>query len=251
MTIWPDLSQRSDEAELMDSPQCDPHRLTRTLQQFRWINRWLTPCHRLIRQQFLSVMARDRNRVWSLVDVGAGGCDLLIWIAQWCASAGIEVKLTCLDYDPRVVEFAQHRCRAWPNIDVIQRDAIDLIDRDASWDFVFANHVLHHLSTDAVVSVVKSADAVAREALVLCDIHRTRGTCLAYSLLWPMRFTNSFCWHDGRLSIRKSFTVQEYRELLWAADLADKASVHRCFPGHLALIRSGCSRSASSSKASC
>ena len=142
MSWWPDLSQRSCDTELMDSLDSDRVQLVNTLKQFRAINRWLTPCHRLIKQHFLTPMKAEPNRVWSLLDLGAGGGDLPIWLIQRCEEQSIRIEITCMDYDPRVVEFLRAKCRDYPNISIMQADAIELASTGRTWDFVFANHFL-------------------------------------------------------------------------------------------------------------
>jgi SAM-dependent methyltransferase len=236
MNWWPDLSKRSDDTELMDSFDGDQVQLVNTLRQFRAINRWLTPCHRLINHHFLSVMKTEPNRRWTFLDLGAGGGDLPIWLVQRCNSLGIEIEITCVDYDPRVIDFLRQRCRRFPNISLLQLDAVELISTEQTWDFAFANHFLHHLPDDVLVTILRAIDHVTSRKYVLSDLVRSRLSYLAYSALLPLRMTNSFAWHDGRISIRKAFTVDDGNAFILAAGLNTKATVTRFFPGHLAIV---------------
>jgi len=223
----------------MDSLDSDQERLFKTLQQFRLINRLLTPCHRLITRHFLSPMRSEPERTWTLLDIGSGGGDLVLWITRRCQALGLKIQVTCMDHDPRVIEFLQRRCDAVPNIDVVHADATDLHHLSSSrWDFVFANHFLHHLCDEELVPLLAAIDQAARVRYVLSDLCRSRFSYLAYSSLLPLRWTNSFAWHDGRISIRKAFTLRDGKTFLRAAGLREKASVQRFFPGHLAIIGS-------------
>ena len=236
VTWWPDLSKRTCEMELMDSLQSDGNQLVNTLKQFRAINRWLTPCHRLINHHFLSLMKADPKRGWTLLDLGAGGGDLPIWLVRRCDALGIKIEITCVDYDPRVVEFLEHRCRPFRNILIVQANAMELTGDDQRWDFVFANHFLHHLSDEDLITILKAVDQVATTKYVLSDLVRSRLSYLAYSAMLPLRLANSFAWHDGRVSIRKAFTIADGNEFITAAGLNGKAKVKRFFPGHLAIM---------------
>lgn len=235
-TWWPDLSHRSCDTELMDSLESDETQLINTLKQFRTINRWLTPCHRLIKRHFLAPMQAEPKRQWSLLDLGAGGGDLPIWLAKHCRKSGIKIEITCMDYDPRVVEFLKQRCSEFANIDIVQADALQLSSIGRKWDFVFANHFLHHLSDDDLITIVSAVNDVAANKYVLSDLLRSRLSYMVYSALLPLRMTNSFAWHDGRISIRKAFTLKDGQNLITSARVDKNASVRSFFPGHLAIV---------------
>lgn len=236
MRLWPDLSKRAHEAEIMDSLDSDPVGLANTLEQFRAINRWLTPCQRLLRRYFLDAMKQDRQRAWTLLDVGSGGGDLAIWLVGRCRKLGISIDITGVDHDPRVVAFATRKCSAFSNITIRDADARELRSSGETWDFVFCNHFLHHLADDDIVDMLATIHEVASTRFVLSDIYRSHVTYLAYSMLFPLRMTNSFAWHDGRLSIRKGFTIADCRTFVEAAGIADTTSIHRLLPGHLAIV---------------
>ena len=232
MSYLPDLSDRSSELELMDAPDSCPQQLCRTLEHFDTINRWLTPCRRLLKHYFLAQMALDRSRNWSLLDLGAGGCDLAIWFTQLCQQRSITLKVTCLDNDPRVVNFAETRCGGLPNIEIVKSDALAL-GADRQWDFVFANHFLHHLRNDEILTVLERVAEIARYRFVLSDIRRTYSNYFGYTALAAIWFRDGFAYYDGRLSIRKGFTLAECARLIEAAGLSGRAEVKRWFPAHL------------------
>ncbi len=238
MSIWPDLSQRSDEPEIMDALDSDRQQYFHTLENLRIINRLLTPCRRLMKRCFLSKMRRQPARKWRLLDIGAGGCDLPVWFVGKCQQLNLDIQFTCLDYDPRAIEYAQENCRDQANIDIIQADALELQGLDRQWDFIFANHFLHHLTNEQIVRLLKSVHEVCMEQFVLSDIHRCWTNYIGYTT-FAMLFMrkDSFSFYDGRLSIRKGFRKPEFNELIRDAGLASEATVWRTFPGHLAIVR--------------
>lgn len=238
MPLWPDLSQRSDEPEIMDAFDSDRQQYVRTLENLQTINRILTPCRRLMKRCFLPAMRRQPARKWRLLDIGAGGCDLPIWFVEKCQRLNIDIQFTCLDYDPRAIEFAEERCRDQPNIEIIQADALKLQELDRQWDFIFANLFLHHLTNEQIVRLLKSIHQVCTEQYVLSDIHRCWTNYIGYTtfaLLFLRK--DSFSFYDGRLSIRKGFRRREFEQLIDKAGLARDATVWRTVPGHLAIVR--------------
>lgn len=236
MNRFAQLTERSTDREWMDLHESDSHQLINTLKVFPWINRLLTPCHRLLRRYVLREMSLRPNRSWSLLDLGAGGCDLARWLTARSRNLGIELQVTCIDHDPRVVEYARGRCAGYNNIEIRNQNAATLGKTEERWDFVFSNHFLHHLPDDEVVGVLAAVAKVARCRAVMSDIHRTRLNYWAYSSLLPLRLTNSFAWHDGRTSIRKAFTVRDCELFLAKAGVASSSRVQVLQPGHLAVI---------------
>lgn len=236
MTLLPDLTQRCTEQELMDSPDCDPAQLIETFHQLAVINRWLTPCSGLFKRHFLPRMLADKDRRWSLLDLGAGGGDFAKSIYRACQKRGIDIEITCLDYDPRAIEFARRNCQQYDNIEFKQGNALELSAMDRKWDFVFANHFLHHLSDEQLIETVRQTSKVCSNLFVFSDLCRSYPVYLGYTVVAAAWFRNSFCFHDGRLSIRKGFRRRELRLFLEQAQVETEAKVHWHFPSHFSIV---------------
>ena len=91
-------------------------------------------------------MLREPEREWRLVDLGAGACDITVWMVRQAEKLGLRLKVTALERDPRVIAYAQAKHREVDGLTVAAGDALD----PHSWepvDYVFANHFLHHLLT--------------------------------------------------------------------------------------------------------
>lgn len=114
-------------------------------------------------------------------------------------------------WDPRL-SFTRLDLRADPlgRVQVLG-DALRLPFRDGSFDYVTTSLFLHHLSDEALAGALREFDRVARRGLVMNDLlRRTR------LYLWTKLFTlfaNSIVRHDGPLSVRKAFTVEELQRL--------------------------------------
>ena len=236
MGRWPDLTHRADDPERMDDPHSSEEQLRKTLLQFQRINRFLTPSRSLLRRYVLKSMRTDPERAWTLLDVGAGGGDTARWLIDQCTHSKIRVRVTCVDHDPRVIAFAREQCQDYPAVEVIQEDATNLPGWNRQWDFVFSNHVLHHLATDRLPAALEVIDQVCARRFVLSDIHRSMANYVGYSLLASVWLRDSFAYYDGRLSIRKGFTAGELRGLVERAAMTAHTTVRASIPGHLAII---------------
>ncbi len=233
-----DLSRRATNVELMDCPDSSISLLHNTLRQFRWINRLLTPCHRLLRRHLLRRMRADRHRAWTMLDIGSGGCDLPIWLIDRCREERISLTITCIDHDIRVVEYARQRLVNYPEIVLRHGDALTLAETPpGSWDFIFSNHFLHHLTTPEVIRCLREVVRASREQCIMSDLVRSRLSYSLYTVSAKLLLRNSFAFDDGRLSIRRSLTKREARGLLADDPELKSLRVETIFPGHLVFLR--------------
>jgi SAM-dependent methyltransferase len=213
----------------MDLPDSDPRRLERTLAQMAWINRFLSGARGLLERTILQDIRR-RPGSCTLLDVGSGGADLALWLVRREPS----LKVTCLDHDPRAADFARRRCAGVERIEVRLGSASEL-DRLGSFDYVFANHFLHHQEDECLAPIVAAMMAHARRLLVITDLLRSRSSFFWYSLLAGAFLHGSFAFADGRLSIRRGFLPEELAARL-DGTARGRLEVRRAPPGRVVLI---------------
>jgi len=227
----PDFTQRARDAERMDDPDCDEALLFRTLGQFASINRWFSHVRPLLRQTVVRDMRRQPDRIWHLVDLGAGACDIPVWLLGESERLGLKLSVTAIDADPRAVEYAQVLHAKVPGLRIVQGDARDL-RYFAPFDFLFGNHFLHHLDDETLAKVLSEGIRLTGQRMVFSDLRRSRFSYAAFSVVARL-YRNSFAREDGLLSIRKGFRVGELRALVAAAAAPATASVYRAMPGRV------------------
>jgi SAM-dependent methyltransferase len=211
--FFPNLSERHYEEELMDSPKADPKKLYRTIKQFDVINRLFSAGVRLFRRHLLPQMLKDKSRVWTLLDFGSGGGDIDRALIRLSRRLGLKLRITALDVDPRVLPWARQLCRKYPEITPVHGSVFDLPEGE-SWDFVMSNHTLHHFDWDNVIAAVFEALERARVGILLNDLARSSWGYLGYTIFTGLFLHRSLAFHDGRLSIRRGFTLREFQEIL-------------------------------------
>jgi len=214
----------------MDLPDSDPARLEATLRQLSWSNRLLTGARRLLERTVLADIRR-RPGPCTLLDVGAGGADLALWLARRAPS----LRITCLDHDPRAAAFAQKRCAGVQRIRVRLGSAAELAGL-GRFDYVFANHFLHHLPDEEVGPTVAAMLASSRRLLVITDLLRSPASYFWYALFAGVFLHGSFAAYDGLLSIRRGFLPEELSALLASAAPAGRLEVRREAPGRVVVI---------------
>jgi 2-polyprenyl-3-methyl-5-hydroxy-6-metoxy-1,4-benzoquinol methylase len=172
---------------------------------------------------------------YEFLDLGAGGCDIAIWLLKRCRHLGLDVCITCLDYDSRIVKYARRKCRAYREIRVIEAAALEL-EKLGPYDYVFANHLLHHLPSEQWRVLIDAVARQTRNVFLLNDIRRSRWAYAGYALFAGMFMHNSFAFVDGLLSIRKGISVHEMREAVSACDHKKNITIGTVLPARVFVL---------------
>jgi 2-polyprenyl-3-methyl-5-hydroxy-6-metoxy-1,4-benzoquinol methylase len=156
----------------------------------------------------------------SILDVGCGGGLFTLRLASLYPQA----QIVGIDISRDAIAFAQERLKEHspplPNVQFIIPESPQL-DETTSFDVVMSTLVCHHLSDEQVVSFFKQACRVAKQAVIINDLHRHFLASIGFAAAVPLFFRNRMIWHDGLLSIRRSFTRQEWKNLLKAAAIEE------------------------------
>jgi len=106
------------------------------------------------------------------------------------------------------------------------------------FDFVFSNHLLHHLAWDDIGIFLDSIIARTRLAFVMNDLKRSKWAYLGFTIFSWFLPPGSFHHYDGRLSIRRGFLPEELRDFL-RGNFPDRAiQVVETFPSRVVLVYS-------------
>ncbi|MAL18484.1 MAG: hypothetical protein CL670_03420 [Balneola sp.] len=222
------LSQRQpDLVEQMDRENCNRILLKNTYEQFPLINTLLSKWKKVYKKELLPEMSE--NRIYSLLDIGFGGGDIPIKLAQWAKKDGIQLNITAIDTDIRAFNFVRE---IYPEglVNWKHCSSTDLVLNKEKYDFVISNHVLHHLSENQIPTLLKESRKLATKKIIFSDIERSAIGYGLFKVITPFIFKSSFITEDGLTSIKKSFT---YRELLKRAPQGWK--VKQMFPFRLLL----------------
>jgi len=227
--------KRIDIPELMDDPDSDPEKLIRTVRQFRLINLLLSRSRRLIKKYILPQMIPGRKEAYRFLDVGAGGCDIAIWFLSICKKRGISVKITCLDYDPRIIAYAEECTRDIPEIEVLGKSVFDL-DDEKSFDFTFSNHFLHHFPNKQIVDILNILNRNTDKVVLMNDLLRSKRSYMAYRIFALLFLHNSFAAYDGSVSILRGFSIEDMTHILSQSNPSDPNEMVTLFPGRVIVL---------------
>jgi 2-polyprenyl-3-methyl-5-hydroxy-6-metoxy-1,4-benzoquinol methylase len=200
--------------EFMDRPDCDPTRLTRTYRAFGVVNLLLGRWGALVRQHFVPLLeahaASGSSEPFRILDVGAGGGDVLRRIRTLTQQAGVPIELVGVDPDPRAVVVAKALTPSHPTpIRWVNASAESLLAAGERFHLVISNHVLHHLLDPEIVPFLRTLEALALHRVVVTDIERSQLGYVAFGIASRLLFPGTLIHADGLLSIRRSFRAAE------------------------------------------
>jgi 2-polyprenyl-3-methyl-5-hydroxy-6-metoxy-1,4-benzoquinol methylase len=212
------LRHRSEQAEWMDAPGAEG--FDAALHGLARINRMSLAARPVL--AFLERVAERHPGPLSILDVGAGGGDMLALIADWAARRGVPVQLTGLDRSPAAAIHAAERGvpARWITA--------DLFDHADAHDVVLCSLFAHHLPDAELVRFLRWMEARARLGWLISDLHRH---WLPWGFVWAaVRLLRMppMVVHDSTISIARGFTRGDWRRLLDQAGVA--AEIGWAFP---------------------
>jgi SAM-dependent methyltransferase len=216
------LPRAEHAPELLDEAVHDPHELTQSLGQVATVNKWLGGTGALLR--YLAPFL-ETERPTRILDIGTGSADLPRAVTRWSRRQNRRVEITATDVHPQMRAIATAACASFAEIRVETADALALPFADRSFDVVTLSLTLHHFDGEQQLRVLREAARVARLAIIVNELRRSRINYLGARLLAATVWRgNRLTRHDGPLSVLRAFTPAELLALVQSVGL--NASVH-------------------------
>jgi hypothetical protein len=156
------------------------------------------------------------GEAFTLLDVGAASGDSARLIQSWYPAA----RVISLDYNFTNLEAA-------PRPKVIA-NAFALPFPPASFDFVASSLFLHHFTNEQVIELLGAFYKTARRACLMIDLERHIIPYVFLPITKPIFGWNKITIHDGKISVRAAFHLEELQRLSQSAGLAHtEFHVHR------------------------
>ncbi|MFN2483809.1 MAG: methyltransferase domain-containing protein [Candidatus Limnocylindria bacterium] len=219
-TLWDTVRElrgrRTDERELLDAETLDPRELRANLRELARLNR--LPGGVWASIHGIESLTGDGGQV-SVLDVGTGGGDMPIAFVRHARARGRRWIVVAAEPRPEILELARRRVRSEPAITVEPADARQLPFADRSFDVAHASLLLHHLDRGRAIEALSEMARVAREGVVINDLQRGP-LHYAVTAAVVLGLTQSrYSRHDGLVSARRAYTLDERHDLIEAAGL--------------------------------
>ena len=195
--------------------------LAATLADVDRLNTWFGGYALTLRRIRRLAAAVPRERALRVVDVGGGSAAFAVRLVRWGRRTGRAVRVVVVERDRTTLALARQVAAAYPEVLLIQGDAVALPCRERAADIVTSSLTLHHLEPEQAVAGLREMAAAAAIAVVVNDLLRRR---LSLGLVWlatRLCRCHPISRHDGPLSVRRSYSRAELRAL------AEKAGARR------------------------
>lgn len=214
MPMGTKFATRSYEAELMDDLESSGEIIDQTLRELNTINHWLGGDHVTINGLKKIFPHGEEHGEIHILDIGCGGGDMLKKICHWARREELPIRLTGIDANPNIVEYARENTRDYPEISY---EAMNIFSPEFSTidcDVVTATLFTHHFTRDELVRLFRGIREQARVGMVINDLHRH---WFAYhSIKWLTRWfsRSEMVRNDAAVSVLRSFRRKELHELM-------------------------------------
>lgn len=207
------FKERARGSEFLDRPDADPRLVEEGYRFMKVVNR-IGGGIRVVRRFLAEELSTSANTgPATVLDIGAGDCDIALALAGWADRRGYKVQFTCLDHDPKAIELARNRiarCRC-PCVQAVQADVFTYQPNEV-FDYAMGSMTFHHFTDEEIDRLVEHLRGFVRKALLINDLHRCLANYVACLLLaLPV---DRQIRHDGLLSIQRGFKPDELARLL-------------------------------------
>lgn len=213
------LKHRIDAPELMDTTDLPAPALQQTLRFLEFANTHFGGTQIILK--YLQRWSRHwpYSKTIRILDVGTGNADIPRAIVRWARYHGLHVHVTAIDLIQDIVQIARERSLGFgKDIDIRQANFFELLPKKERFDYVVASLLLHHVAPDETVRVLKEFDQLALRGIIISDLLRSQKSYWAVTVASYL-FGNAIVRHDGPLSVRRAFQLQELESMAHKAGL--------------------------------
>ena len=214
----PNLSYRSNEKELIDDLELDNDALRQNLEELAVINKYLggnqVTVSGISRLILNSHLLPTQNSQLTIADLGCGGGDMLMVMADWAEKKGINAQFIGIDANDFMIDFGTKRTAQYPNISYLHQDIYAEEFKEKSFDIVTMTLFCHHFSDESLITIFKQLKKQTRIGIVINDIHRH--WFAYYSIAWITKlFLKSYLVkNDAKLSVWRAFVREDLEKII-------------------------------------
>jgi ubiquinone/menaquinone biosynthesis C-methylase UbiE len=195
--------RRSVTPEILDSPDCPPAEVEKSLRDLSRINRWFGGVA-TTRKMIERVATATGRKHFTVLEVAAGHGEVPRLASQQLARKGITLDVTYLDRAPLHLLPGNHS---------VVSDALALPFADNAFDLVSSSLFAHHLEPPELARFASEALRVSRYAVLINDLIRhPLHLVLVYAGFPLMRSYVSRA--DGVASVRRAYLPEEMRQIV-------------------------------------
>jgi 2-polyprenyl-3-methyl-5-hydroxy-6-metoxy-1,4-benzoquinol methylase len=216
------LINRSNEEELLDDLNCRGEAIDQNLKELETINKWLGGDYVTISGIERIVKLKNlQSKTITIADLGCGGGDMLIKISKWAKKKNYTVKLTGIDANPYIVEYARKNSKDHSEIEFKALNIFSPEFKELKFDVITSTLFTHHFSREELISLYRQLQKQAVHGILINDIHRHFLAFYSINLLTSLFSKSHMVKNDAGLSVKRAFKLEELKDILTKAKVSN------------------------------
>ena len=210
------FKNRSYSKELIDDFELSGEELAQNLRELHVINNLLGGYaidKSGIRRALKSPLLDQKNEL-EILDVGCGGGDTLKVLSSYLKKIGVSSKLTGLDANDFIIEYAKGNCQDFENISFIKADALKPMDSNLNPDIVVFSLFFHHFNENEIKTILENVLNSGAKVIIINDLHRHFLAYYSIRLLTILFSKSRLVKNDAPLSVLRGFKRREWKNIL-------------------------------------
>lgn len=215
----PDFTLRSYQKEIMDDLTGGGDLMDQTLKELEIINRLLGGNYVTVNgiEKILNAAEGETDRPVRIADLGCGGGDMLMLIADWGRKTGRKLELVGVDANAYIVEYARRQTESYPEITYLTTDIFSEEFAREPFDIMSCSLFTHHFTDEELTRMFTMMNRQSKLGFVVNDLHRHWFAYYAIKYITRWFSRSSMVQHDAPVSVLRAFSKPELSRLLSAA----------------------------------
>jgi 2-polyprenyl-3-methyl-5-hydroxy-6-metoxy-1,4-benzoquinol methylase len=211
------FQERSSQKEIMDDLE-GAEETTQTLIELDIINRklggnkvTLSALNNIIKKNF-------KNQEVRIADLGCGGGDILKAIAIWGRKNNFRLKLTGIDANPNIIQFAKENTKEYSEINY---DVVNIFSEDfkqQKFDLITCSLFTHHFANEELIALIGQLKPQC-QFFIINDLHRHPLAYYSIKILTRLFSKSEMVKNDAPISVLRSFTKNDFNNIFKRANV--------------------------------
>jgi len=211
------LSERQFVSEEMDNLDLAGSTLTSTLTGLSRINKFLGNSNAVLRH--LKPIIRQSKTPLKIIDLGCGGGDLLLSIAEFCETQNISIQLIGMDGNPNIVKYCIDRSQQFPMLQFQVADILDSNFQLPQCDLLISSHFMYHFTDAQLIHFLKHSKEKVSTKIIFSDLQRSVISYRLFQLIGLVFRFPPMIRKDGLKAITRSFRRRELERIIKGAGI--------------------------------
>ena len=209
------LQYRSNNKELLDGDNIPFPDIKRNMEELNTINTLLGG-HSITVKGF-ATLAEDREKI-TVCEIGCGGGDNLVAIANWCSKNRIELRCIGIDIKQECIDVAKELPQLKEKGEWVIADYSGVVFSEKP-DIIFSSLFCHHFTNEELIKQLQWMRENANIGFFINDLHRNQIAYYSIRILSFLFSSSYLVKNDAPLSVARGFRKKEWIQIFEKAEV--------------------------------